>query len=73
MTNLGNSYSDAGRRDEALKLREEVLPLSCKVLGPENPEHAQRDTQPGEFLLATPAARTRRSRCVRRCWRSAAR
>jgi tetratricopeptide (TPR) repeat protein len=38
MNNLANSYFAAGRHDEALKLREEVLPLRRKVLGPEHPE-----------------------------------
>ncbi len=38
MANLANSYFDAGRKDEALKLREEVLALSRKVLGPEHPD-----------------------------------
>ena len=38
MINLADSYADAGRRDEALKLREEVLPLSRKVNGPEHPD-----------------------------------
>jgi tetratricopeptide (TPR) repeat protein len=31
-------FDQAGRRDEALKLREEVLALSRKVLGPEHPD-----------------------------------
>ena len=38
MHNLAISYYAAGRRDEALKLREEVLALSRKVLGPEHPD-----------------------------------
>jgi Flp pilus assembly protein TadD len=38
MLNLALSYSAAGRKDEALKMREEVLPLSRKVFGPEHPE-----------------------------------
>jgi len=38
MGNLANSYSDAGRKDEALKLHEEVLTLDRKVLGPEHPD-----------------------------------
>ena len=33
---LAISYHDAGRREEALKLREEVLALRRKVLGPEH-------------------------------------
>jgi tetratricopeptide (TPR) repeat protein len=37
MGNLAISYQRAGRFDEALKLREEVLALSRKVLGLENP------------------------------------
>ena len=37
MNNLANSYDDAGRRDEALNLRKEVLRLSRKVLGSEHP------------------------------------
>jgi tetratricopeptide (TPR) repeat protein len=36
MHNLANAYDEAGRRDEALKLREQVLPLRRKVLGPEH-------------------------------------
>jgi tetratricopeptide (TPR) repeat protein len=36
MTELAKCYDQAGRRDEALKLREEVLTLSRKVLGPEH-------------------------------------
>jgi tetratricopeptide (TPR) repeat protein len=36
MTNLVSCYFAAGRREEALKLLEEVLPLSRKVLGPEH-------------------------------------
>ena len=35
---MANFYDNAGRRDEALKLREEVLPLRRKVLGPEHPD-----------------------------------
>jgi serine/threonine protein kinase len=38
MTALANSHYAAGRRDEALKTREEVLALSRKALGPENRE-----------------------------------
>src|SRR5206468_10163218 len=38
MNNLANSYADAGRRDDALKLREQVLELRRKVLGPEHPD-----------------------------------
>jgi tetratricopeptide (TPR) repeat protein len=38
MGNLAISYFAAGRRGEALKLREEVLTLSRKVSGPEHPE-----------------------------------
>jgi tetratricopeptide (TPR) repeat protein len=37
MTILANSLEGAGRSSEALKLREEVLPLSRKVLGPDHP------------------------------------
>ena len=72
MNNLAVSYFDAGRRDEALKLREEVLALRRKVLGPEHPDtlKAMRNLA---ISYATPAARTRRSSCGRRCWRSAAR
>jgi tetratricopeptide (TPR) repeat protein len=36
MLNLAISYDEAGRREEALKLREEALPLSRKVNGPEH-------------------------------------
>jgi tetratricopeptide (TPR) repeat protein len=38
MQNLANSYDDAGRRDEALKLREKVMALRRKVSGPEHPD-----------------------------------
>jgi tetratricopeptide (TPR) repeat protein len=38
MNNLAVSYSDAGRRDEALAMEEEVLALRRKVLGPEHPD-----------------------------------
>jgi tetratricopeptide (TPR) repeat protein len=37
MHNLANSYAEAGRRDEALKLKEEVVALYRKVSGPEHP------------------------------------
>ena len=42
MTCLAGSYFEAGRRDEAIKLREDVLPLRVKVLGPEHPERWER-------------------------------
>jgi tetratricopeptide (TPR) repeat protein len=38
MGNLAVSYHAAGRRNEALKLQEQVLPLLRKVNGPEHPE-----------------------------------
>ena len=38
MSNLASSYYDAGRRDEAIKLMEEVLALRRKVLGPAHPD-----------------------------------
>jgi tetratricopeptide (TPR) repeat protein len=38
MYGLADSYDAAGRRDEALKLREQLLSLSRKVLGPEHPD-----------------------------------
>ena len=38
MRDLANSYQDVGRRNEALKLREEVLTLRRKVNGPEHPD-----------------------------------
>ena len=38
MNNLALSYQEAGRNDEAIKLREEVLTLDRKVLGPEHPD-----------------------------------
>jgi tetratricopeptide (TPR) repeat protein len=38
MNNLAASYDDAGRREEALKLQEDVLALRRKVLGPEHPD-----------------------------------
>jgi tetratricopeptide (TPR) repeat protein len=37
MHNLANYYGESGRWDEALKLREEVLPLCRKVNGPGHP------------------------------------
>ena len=37
MNNLAISYDDSGRREEALKLKEELLPLSRKGFGPEHP------------------------------------
>jgi tetratricopeptide (TPR) repeat protein len=37
MNNLANCYDDAGRREEALKLREELVALRRKVSGPEDP------------------------------------
>jgi tetratricopeptide (TPR) repeat protein len=37
MGNLAISHALVGRMDEAIKLQEEVLPLSRKVLGPEHP------------------------------------
>ena len=72
MGNLAISYFAAGRRDEALKLREEVLALSRKVNGPEHPDTLGAMNNLA-ISYATPAARTRRSSCRRRCWRSAAR
>jgi serine/threonine protein kinase/tetratricopeptide (TPR) repeat protein len=38
MHNLANSYAGAGRREEALKMHEEVLALRRKVNGPEHPD-----------------------------------
>ena len=38
MGNLALSYSETGRKDEAFKLREEVLTLFRKVRGPEHPD-----------------------------------
>ena len=38
MSGLANSYQFAGRQAEALKLREQVLALSRKVIGPEHPD-----------------------------------
>ncbi len=38
MNDLAISYDEAGRRDEALKLRELVLTLRRKVIGPEHPD-----------------------------------
>jgi tetratricopeptide (TPR) repeat protein len=37
MDDLATSYDEAGRRDEALKLREQVLEYHRKVRGPEHP------------------------------------
>jgi tetratricopeptide (TPR) repeat protein len=37
MAMVANCYDEAGRRGEALKLREQVLALDRKVLGPEHP------------------------------------
>ena len=38
MGNLADDYFKAGRRDEALKIREEVLAISRKTNGPEHPD-----------------------------------
>jgi tetratricopeptide (TPR) repeat protein len=38
MNNLSIRYVEAGRRNEALKLREELVALVRKVLGPEHPD-----------------------------------
>jgi tetratricopeptide (TPR) repeat protein len=42
---LAESYDGAGRRDDALKLRAEVVAVRRKVLGPEHPStlHAMQD------------------------------
>ena len=37
MLSLASSYFDAGRRDEALRMRDEVLSRCQKILGPDNP------------------------------------
>ncbi len=62
MFNLANSYSGAGRKDEALKMREEVLSLFRKVKGSRN-RPLTRSGQCSTWRLPTPtpAARTRRS------------
>jgi tetratricopeptide (TPR) repeat protein len=38
MQNLAISYDEAGRREEALKLREDALALRRKLLAPEHPD-----------------------------------
>jgi serine/threonine protein kinase len=38
MNNLANSYAEAGRTQEALKLREETLRLQKTTLGPDHPD-----------------------------------
>ena len=38
MNNLAISYAEAGRQDEALKLREQALALAQKIFGAEHPE-----------------------------------
>jgi tetratricopeptide (TPR) repeat protein len=38
MQNVAIAYQDVGRKDEAIKLQEEVLTLRRKVLGPEHPD-----------------------------------
>ena len=38
MQNLASSYDEAGRQEEAVKLREELVPLWRKVRGPESPD-----------------------------------
>jgi hypothetical protein len=38
MHNLATSYHDSGRRDDALKMREDVLALNRKVNGPDHPD-----------------------------------
>ena len=72
MGNLASSYATAGRNDEALKLREQVLALDRKVLGPEHPDTLWA-MHIWPIPTTSPAARTRRSNCASRCWRSAAR
>jgi tetratricopeptide (TPR) repeat protein len=52
MNNLGMSYAAAGRRDEALKLLEETLALSRKVLGPEHPDTLITMNSLAQFYLA---------------------
>ena len=49
MQMLALSCRDAGRNDEALRLRGEVLKLSRKVLWRGAPRHAHRDAQPEIF------------------------
>jgi tetratricopeptide (TPR) repeat protein len=41
MQDLAGCYDGAGRREEALKLMEQVMPLFPKVLGPDHPETLQ--------------------------------
>ena len=50
MNNLAYSYDQAGRRDEALKLREEVLALCHQGARAGTPRHAADDAEPGDFL-----------------------
>jgi tetratricopeptide (TPR) repeat protein len=57
MHNLAISYDDAGRRDEALKLREEVLALRRKVLGPEHPDTLRRCTTWRIPMMSRPPGR----------------
>ncbi len=47
---LGSSYYTFGRRDEALKLWEQALPLEEKVNSPEHPRNAQSYEEPGLCL-----------------------
>ena len=68
MNNLAISYAEAGRRDEALKLREQVLALSRKVNGPEHPATLKAMNNLA-ISYDVPAARTRPSSCGKSCWR----
>jgi hypothetical protein len=73
MHNLANSYANVGRRDEAFKLREEVLTLRRKVHGPEHADTfeamerladshmAGRNYAQAELLLSELLARARKS------------
>src|SRR5262249_38311267 len=60
MSNLAISYVDVGRGDEALKLREEVVTLYRKVLGPGHPDTVS-SLNDLAWSLATSAAAERRN------------
>jgi tetratricopeptide (TPR) repeat protein len=59
MNNLANSYNDAGRQDEALKLREQVLTLRRKVLGAVHPDTLAAMNDLARTLAASKSAEIR--------------
>jgi len=59
MHNLANSYAQTARRDEALKLREEVLALRRKVNGREHPDTLAAMSELARMLATSDAAEIR--------------